>query len=238
MSRNPLFLLYLLLIHLLLGVMLIKSDFLPRVLQKIDYAKYAPEYSRHYKEMIQYHQYRDKQVTKGSVIFIGDSITEGLAVNAVAPNAVNYGIGADTTLGVLGRIKYYDSLNSAHAIVLAIGVNDLERRNNKEIIENFNKIFNKFPNDIPILVSSILPIDEKIIQIGRNINKRINRLNKKIKVLCDHKKSLTFLDSTQKFIDTKGNLLNSYHIGDGIHLSSKAYKIWIEQLKTALQDIY
>ena len=238
MSRNPLFLLYLLLIHLLLGVMFIKTDFIARVLQKIDSAKYAPEYSKHYKEMIQYHQYRDKQVPKGSVIFIGDSITEGLAVNAVAPNAVNYGIGADTTLGVLGRIQYYQSLNSARAIVLAIGVNDLERRDDKEIIENFKKIFNKFPENIPVLVSSILPIDDNILKIELHINKRINQLNKKIKALCEHKKSLTFLDSTQKFTDVKGNLSNTYHIGDGIHLSSEAYKIWIEQLKTALQDIY
>ena len=39
----------------------------------------------------------DSLVPVGATVFIGDSITQGLATSAVVPLSVNYGIGGDTT---------------------------------------------------------------------------------------------------------------------------------------------
>ena len=58
----------------------------------------------------------DGLIPEGATIFIGDSITQGLATSAVSNQSVNYGIGSDTTLGVLKRLPYYNSMNSAKAV--------------------------------------------------------------------------------------------------------------------------
>jgi lysophospholipase L1-like esterase len=239
MTKN-LFFSYFIFIHLLLGIILIKSDFIYRTMEKISYGKYSPEPSRHFKTMLMYHKRMDKQVPKGSVIFIGDSITQALAVNAVAVNAVNYGIAADTTLGVLKRIDYYASLAHASVIVLAIGVNDLERRADKDIIDNYNKILDKLPNNVPILVSAIHPIDEEIRRTPIYNNERIEILNNQLERICTSKenKKITFLNISKKFLNSKHSLNRKYHVGDGIHLSLEAYKIWIDELKQALDKIF
>jgi len=121
---------YLIGIHLFLAVVLLKSDFNDRVEHKfgIHTAAQSPEITQHFHRMLHYHKRMDGNVPEGSVIFIGDSITQGLCVSAIASPAVNYGIGSDTTVGILQRLPYYNSIKRASAVVLAIGINDIRRR--------------------------------------------------------------------------------------------------------------
>ena len=61
---------------------------------------------------------------------------------------VNYGIGGDTSLGLLNRLEYYNSLKKADKILVAIGINDfIFNRTSKEIIGNYAKIFELLPKD-------------------------------------------------------------------------------------------
>ena len=119
---------YIVTLHLVVGGMLWKSDFLDRVNSRLGLIEQLPkpEISEYYHRILRYHERSVDSVPDDSVIFIGDSITQGLCVSAVQPNAVNFGIGSDTTTGVLMRIPaYMPALERAKCIVLAIGVKHL-----------------------------------------------------------------------------------------------------------------
>lgn len=127
MRRLPMMRMYLLTVHALLIIVLLKSDFIDLVQNKLETCNHSVQSSEltpHYHRMLEYHKRMDGNVLTGSVIFFGDSITQGLCVSAVASHSVNYGIGSDTTFGVLERLKYYRSINRADVVVISIGVND------------------------------------------------------------------------------------------------------------------
>jgi len=94
--------------------------------------KQPNELTPHYHQMVTFHSHMDGNVPDDSVIFIGDSLTQGLCVSAVACPSVNYGIGNDTTLGVLQRISQYESIQRAKVVVIAIGINDWRFQTAKE----------------------------------------------------------------------------------------------------------
>lgn len=202
--------------------------------------------SPHYKTMVTYHQRMDDNVPGGAVIFIGDSITQGLAVAAVTPLAVNYGIGKDTTVGVLDRIPVYRSLARAEAIVLAIGVNDLRQRGNAEIVANFDSILEHLPSEVPVIISAILPVDLRVWPEPDH-NQRIQQINHELELLCSTHPTSLFVDSRTRLIDAEQidtgqvdsaqNLAANHHIGDGIHLSAAGYTVWIDELRDGLQRI-
>ena len=99
-GRN-LFRVYLIGIHWLLARILWKSNF-P---QKLGYRFGVITPGEHSERMLSCHQWMDLIVPAGSVVFIGDSITQGLPVSAIVANGINYGIGGDTTVGVLRRLS-------------------------------------------------------------------------------------------------------------------------------------
>jgi len=152
---------YLLILHTLIVLILINSDFIEKVGYKLGVFA-TPELSSYYDEITTLHFRMDGNVPDGATLFIGDSITQGLATSAIAALSVNYGISSDTTLGVLNRIRKYESTARANAVVLAVGVNDLSRRNDGEIITNYEKILNSIPKETSVVVSAILPVDEGV----------------------------------------------------------------------------
>ena len=231
-----LFLIYCLFVHVFLGVLFVKSEFFVIVLDKLGYAEPASKFTPFYRSMVAFHKRINNNLPQGTVIFIGDSITQGLAVSAVAPLAVNFGIGHDTTLGVLDRIKHYSAINRSKAIVIAIGVNDLRRRGNDEIFKNISIIITELKSNAPVLVNAILPINEAA-SIRPGFNKRIRALNKAIGDFCSKDRSVHCLDISDNLIDEYGELSNSYHNGDGIHLNKSGYEIWIRELKAKLTYI-
>lgn len=194
------------------------------------------EITDHYRRMMVYHEYMDGNVPDGAVVFIGDSITQGLCVCAVTPLAVNYGIGSDTTYGVLQRLPKYKSLEHCAAIVFAIGVNDLSRRSDDEIISNWKLIMQSIPEDIPAIFSAMHPLDAETKNISEESNQRIVRLNEALKNLCAENNQY-FASAYAKLVNEKGNLDPAFHTGDGVHLNTAGYQVWIAVLQTALQSI-
>lgn len=190
--------------------------------------------TEHYKRMMVYHQYMDGNVPDGAVLFIGDSITQGLCVTAVTDRSVNYGIGSDTTVGVLQRLPKYASMNRAAAVVIAIGVNDLKRRDNAEILGNYKKILDAVPAGTPLIFSAVLPLDDRTKEEGEQRNARIRELNKGLADLCAANPKCSFVESTPSLADETGNLRPSLHVGDGVHLNTAGYALWIKNLKEHL----
>jgi hypothetical protein len=159
---------YLIAIHALLVVVLLKSDFIVRVQDKLGASNYpskSSELTDHYHRMLEYHKRMDKNVPDGAVIFIGDSITQGLCVSAVAMPSVNYGIGSDTTFGVSQRLLDYQAVSRAGAVVIAIGINDLKYRSDNDIAENYRTILEQIQTT-PVIISAVLPVDERALQRG------------------------------------------------------------------------
>jgi len=82
------------------------------------------EQSYLYDALLPYHKRMDGSVPNKSVVFIGDSMVQALVTSAIANHTVNYGIGGDTIGGLTNRIPLYESMDSARAIVISVGVND------------------------------------------------------------------------------------------------------------------
>jgi lysophospholipase L1-like esterase len=225
---------YIIGVHILLAIVLLKSDFIERVERKLGVA--SPEITEHFHRMLRFHRRMDGNVPEGAVLFIGDSITQGLCVSAVSSPSVNYGIGNDTTVGVLQRLSDYSSIEKASAVVLAIGINDMKRRSNDEILDNYRAIIERIPNTTPVVFSAALPLDEesKDERQGRNQN-RIRPLNSSIEHLANAKNNVFFVDAGPLLVDKFGNLANDYYDGDGLHLNSKGNAIWIDVLRVGIQ---
>lgn len=121
--RHFLLISYLIGLHLLVAVLIFKTDFIPKVKEKFLPTQMTS--NPHGQRMIVYHKAMDASVPAGATIFLGDSITQGLATAAVAPYSINYGIGSATTSELLSNLPSYKSLERATAVFLMIGINDL-----------------------------------------------------------------------------------------------------------------
>ena len=119
---------YLVLLHFVLIGLIVKFDAVQRMAQKFDLIE--SRHAWHYRQMLGFHRHIDACVPKGAVLFIGDSFIQSMCVAAITEKAVNFGIGGDTTEGVLKRLPRYTSIKRARAIVLAIGYNDLHELDN------------------------------------------------------------------------------------------------------------
>lgn len=195
-----------------------------------------PEITEHYHRMLRYHRRMDAQVPEGAVVFLGDSLTQGLCTDGVAQPSVNYGIGSDTTVGVLGRLAAYsDSLGRASAVVLAIGVNDLLFRGNPEIVDNYRRILDALPAGLPVVCSALMPINVRTYAPGTPVsNARITALNRSLREACEARSHCIFVDPRGRLADDDGNLRASLEDGDGIHLNAAGNRIWAEVLREAL----
>ena len=163
------------------------------------------EITSHYLRMLGYHRSIDDDVPAGSTLFIGDSHIQGLCVNAVITPSINYGIGGDTTIGILGRLQFYESIAQGQSVVLSVGVNDLFYRSIDEIVKNYEQILKKLPSNIPVIVSAIHPINENSYNNKKITNSMILSLNEKLKRLCDTNQSnWYFLNIYDQLVDKKG----------------------------------
>lgn len=223
-------------LHALLLVMLMKSDFINKVKKKFNIPG-SSELSVYYHEVTNHHFRMDDNLPDRATVFIGDSITQGLAVAAVADASVNYGVGGDTTLGVLHRVKKYRSLSRAKTVVLAVGVNDLKFRSDQEIIKNFREILANLPDGLPVVISSVLPVDERV-RGKRFQNERISIINQELLELTRTLQHVTFVDANPLLKGKDQNLKTEFHTGDGIHLSAMGYQVWIQVLKQALVNLH
>lgn len=227
---------WLTLVHGLLLVALFTSNFLQKIDATLSTGMFTPtEFTEYYYNLLAYHTRIDSSMQADSVIFIGDSHTQGLNVAAVAENTINYGIGGDTSKGVIQRIPRYASLATASVIVMEIGFNDLKWRSDAEILENYRQILAQLPADIPVIFNAVFPVDELALSV--RLNSRIQSLNAQLRTLVSTRNHSYFVDLTPQFASAEGNLAANYHIGDGIHLNRSGYALWIKTLRNTIQRI-
>ncbi len=230
---------YVLLLHLFVVVAVFRAEIIDRV--KI-FASGTPAVSAEYRGIVAAQVLQAKASPEKPVFFLGDSITAGLNVSSISDRAINFGIGGDTTMGLAWRINQYPNLHHARAIVIEVGVNDLPRFNDDQIIEHFGQILESLPVATPRIVSCILPVREDLLASANTSivtglqasNDRIARINERLKKFSD---ANTFvIDPTSVMCDQSGNLAESYTV-DGCHLSANGYEAWSKFLRERINSI-
>ena len=177
---------------------------------------------------------------KGSVCFLGDSITEmyDLEKHFKNKNYVNRGISSNETQDILDRLDSNVIAIEPSVVVLLVGVNDLGHGvDNNTIISNYDKILYELTTKLEsakILVQSIYPTrtlsNFNSINLTKNRkNQDIINLNIEINKLAE-KYNLTYVDTHSVLVDSEG-MLNANYTLDGLHLNDDGYRKVSEHLK-------
>lgn len=185
---------------------------------------------QHLNNMLAFQRWADPQVPANAVIFLGDSITQGLATAAVTPYSVNYGIGGENTAQLLAALPSYQSLAHVSTIVLEIGINDYIQGIQDGIIDRYRNIVAVLPKENTLFWNAILPVRQDIVRLMDLID-----TNRIIKTLCEERKNCFYIDTWKFLTDKEGNIISEYFLDDGIHLSVKGYQQWILALQSALE---
>lgn len=170
------------------------------------------------------------EMTDETIVFLGDSITQGGDWGAWFPevNTINQGIGGDNTDDVLRRL---DAVVAADPdeILLLVGTNDLGTRQSVEhLVRNIQSILVDLRRDLPgarMLVQSILPR-------GREFSDRIQEANIHLRQFAATVHA-QYLDLWPTFALEDGEL-NPLYSDDRLHLNAAGYDAWLSELRPGL----
>ncbi len=180
----------------------------------------------------------ETSIRKGSIVLLGDSLTEGFDVKKYFPgkNIINRGISGDK----IGGWKYYGILDRLDtsvfnlkpcAVFILIGINDIIFWNTppEEMEKGYNTVFSELKRRAPktkIYVQSLFPTSGK--RYGK-YNDDVIAWNRKLRALAK-KYGFEYLDFATAFRDNTGNLKKDI-TKDGLHLNEKGYAIWAGLLR-------
>ena len=172
-----------------------------------------------------------KEVEKdhGSVVFFGDSITQGWGVDFrgkfTGMKLANRGIGGDTTRGMLIRVKEDVLALNPAAIVLLLGTNDIEVGLDPDVIgRNFKKILAAIKANspsVPIILCRIFPSSAE----RSRPRETIERVNALYEAAVKGDPQVTVLDTWTLFADKSGNA-DPQWFKDLLHLNVAGYDRW------------
>ncbi len=174
-------------------------------------------------------------IEPGAALFVGDSLLGSLDVGALADRAVQLSISGDTTKRVAARMADYAFLRDTRLVMLHVGTNDLRYRPPASIEAPFARLLNDIPLSIPVIVSAILPVDERIFH--RYGNDAVNTANRILASVCEARPSCRFVDTGAILTDSSGNLDPRYHDPtDGLHLNAAGVRAWQRALGPILAN--
>ena len=187
------------------------------------------------------------EIAKGApveLLFVGDSITDGWR-NAGQPvwdanwapyKAANFGIGGDTTQGVLWRMQNGELDGyKARLIVLMLGTNNINRNPNDEIVDGDRLIVEEFKKRQPQAKVLILGIFPRAQQASDPYRESIKDINSKLARLADNKQ-VFFMDIGEKFLAPDGTLTPEI-MPDGLHPNLRGYKIWADAISARVKEL-
>ena len=176
------------------------------------------------------HAWMDESVPAGATIFIGDSITMALATAAVSPNSVNYGISWQRSDQLIQSMDIYKSMARASRVFVMVGTNDVLEGREADIQSRYQTILAKIPANIEVVMSSIPPVGDVVIN-GRKIDdKNVRAVVAFAKTVCEADKRCRFVNAYEA-LSTDGKPTQGVLLPDQIHLSTKGYQLWIEALR-------
>ena len=176
------------------------------------------------------------------LMIMGDSITDGWRNGGKAVydqyyaplKTANFGIGGDTTQGVLWRLQNGEGQGfKPKAIMLLIGTNNSGSGTSAEIAEGVGAVVLELRKDFPaakILLLAIFPRSDKEIQ-----KQLVAAANPIIARLHDGE-HVFYFDIGQKFLAADGTITRDI-MADGLHPTAKGYAIWAEAVKDKLAEL-
>jgi lysophospholipase L1-like esterase len=166
----------------------------------------------------------------GSVVFLGDSITQELDVSQISPFGVNFGINGDTLEGLLTRLSAHSAvLSQARAVCLMIGVNDVTAGvSNANIQDYFMRVFN--------WLTGPLVWTKTIRTINSTWNTAIDTNNTYVAGQLSGRSNYAMVDINSQITDGSGLLLAQYAVDDR-HLNAAGQAIWRAAVRAALANV-
>lgn len=183
------------------------------------------------------------------VVFIGDSLTNGLQLYKSVKNAI---IISETGLNIESAtnkplmfnnqsVSVLEAIKQANRnkIYIMIGANGIGWLDNDYMIKLYsgwlNNIKSELPNSI-IYVQSILPITQQLSDANQNkpnalTNDKIEIYNQTLHEMCN-KNKFHFLNVAEIFKNENNALPDEASPVDGLHLTSKYYNNWLNYIKT------
>ena len=199
--------------------------------QKYDTVPNVPD---HYIKMTA--AFRAESASAGSVIFLGNSITEGGRWSDLFEGVpiLNRGISGDNTFGLIARLDEV-TRHKPEKIFLMIGVNDLSKNIPPEVvIQNVFSIVGRIRAESPktvVYVQSLLPVNPAHKKFPARFNKQkdIEAINGQLKKYAESLK-YTYINLFNEFLD--GALkMDLQYTTDGLHLNAAGYLHWANYLK-------
>lgn len=235
--RNIAFLLYLVAVHALLVVTLIKTDMVPRMAVKLGLRKLlAPNNDVFVADRSACLQEFDRFVPTGETIFMGDSITSDLptdVIASIASPAINYGIGWQRSDQLMNSMGSYVSIQRSRRVILMIGTNDLLQDRESGLELRYKTILEKIPANIPVVFSSIPPISITEL-LRRKIDvSNVSQAVLSAKRVCDADRRCRFVNAYDS-LSSNGVPLPGVLLNDGIHLAPYGYVLWAESVRQSL----
>ncbi|MCW3092944.1 MAG: lysophospholipase L1-like esterase [Ferruginibacter sp.] len=171
----------------------------------------------------------------GSVIFLGDSITDIAEWGELfkSSKVKNRGVSGDVSLGVLNRLTEVTRHLPAKVFIM-IGINDIANNlPDSSIVNNIKAIIQRIQKESPvtkIFVQSILPTNNRFIDFKRHQDKQahIVAVNNKLQQLAAQNQ-LVYIDLYSKMLDGESKLDTRY-TNDGLHLTAAGYMVWMKEL--------
>ncbi len=144
----------------------------------------------------------------------------------------NLGISGEPVEGLLDRRdRIRSQIDNPYCIFLMTGINNIAMEQYdiaapyREIVRNFRTWYKQ----AKLVVQSILPVE--LEWIGNNVIKDANRDLLRIAREYD----CEYLDLYSLFVDPKGDPRSGYLSDDGVHLSSKGYEVWADEVERFLK---
>ncbi len=176
----------------------------------------------------------DRQYSHRTVLFIGDSLIQGLAVSEISKDAINFGIGTDTVGNVRARLSDYRSTSHTDCIFIGVGINDLIKGQSlASTLSEFSLLLASLSEHPRVIVGELLPVKSVSAKLKR-ISADITAFNLMLAEEIDKYDNVSLVKQYDIFLNDSNELSTIYHVGDGLHLNTSGNKLWIEHLKLKL----
>lgn len=169
------------------------------------------------------------QQDQNSVVFLGDSITQGwgdtMGSSFAEMKVANRGISGDTTRGVLIRMDEDVLALHPRAVVLLIGTNDLEDGADPETVAANLKLIlhklNDFDPKLPVVLCQVFPSSET----KKRPSSKIKKLNQLYAAAVKGNAQVTLIETWALFANAQGDA-KPEEFPDLLHPNKAGYSKW------------
>ena len=180
----------------------------------------------------------DRGSSDGRIVFLGSSTFQGLDTSSITPVGVNLSVGGDTLSNLVRRSSQYKSLETARAVVINIGLNDLMQTCNQHETK-IQSLLSLVPAATPIVLVGVQFVSaarKQLVCDGVSLSAMISVFNDQLLQACNDRKPCRFVENpTVGALDEAARL--EMMEADGIHLSRAGYIILSDRIRKALSSL-